>query len=63
MAVLIASGHEIPVSGGITVEEAVRSVGMHPDSYLYLIGGTPVPMDTVIPEDAEVKVLRVASGG
>ena len=53
----------IEVEGGVTIEQAVLSRSMHPDSYLYLMNGKPVPMDTVIPEDGEVKVVRVASGG
>lgn len=46
-----------------TIEDAVRSSGRIPDSYVYLIAGRPVPMDTVPPEDSEVRAMRVASGG
>ena len=63
MAKLMVSGKEIPVDDGITIEQAVTGAGMHPDSYLYLIGGRPVPMDTVLRSEDAVKVMRVASGG
>ena len=39
------------------------SGSQHPDSFLFLIDGRPVPMDTVPPEDSEVRAMRVASGG
>ena len=52
---------EVPVGG--TIESAVSSEGLHPDAYLYLSGSIPVPMDTVLSKDSEIKAIRVASGG
>jgi len=63
MPKLIVSGEMYIVASGVTIEEAVSKEGMHPDSYLYMINGKPVPMDTVLTDESEVKVLRVASGG
>jgi len=63
MPKLIVSGEMYIVASGETIEEAVSKEGMHPDSYLYMMDGKPVPMDTVLTEESEVKVLRVASGG
>ena len=63
MANLVVSGKKIKVDEGVTIEQAVISNGMHPDAYLYLIGGKPVPMDTELVGDVDVKVVRVASGG
>ncbi len=57
------SGKVLEVPKGTTIESAMTSEGLHPDSYLYLVGGNPVPMDTELPEDAEVRAVRVASGG
>ena len=59
---ITVSGTTYDVPEG-TIEDAVRSVGLRPDAYLYLIGGIPVPMDTVLSADSEVRALRVASGG
>jgi sulfur carrier protein ThiS len=63
MARITFSGkvHEIPP--GETLEAFVSSLGLHPDSFVFVIGGTPVPMDIVPPGDSEVRALRVASGG
>lgn len=63
MPVLIINGERVVFEAGKSIQVAVSENGMHPDSYLYLIAGRPVPMDEVPPEDAEVKVMRVASGG
>ncbi len=63
MAKLLLSGRSLDIAPGTTISDAVSSEGLHPDAYLYLIDGRPVPMDTVPPQDAEVKVMRVASGG
>ncbi len=63
MPKLIVSADVYIVASGITIEEAVSKEGMHPDSYLYMMNGRPVPMDTVLSDESEVKVLRVASGG
>lgn len=48
---------------GQSIEDAVRSSGLRPDSYLFLIDGTPVPMDVIPIDGTVVKALRVASGG
>lgn len=57
----LIQGKREPIVDGETIENGMRRLGMHPDSYLYVISGRPVPMDTVPHED--VKVLKVASGG
>ena len=57
------SGKSIEAPSGMTIEQVISENGLHPDSYLYLIDGKPVPMDTVIGEEAFVKAMRVASGG
>ncbi len=57
------SGKEFAVEDGITVEEAMRRSGFHPDSFLYLSSNSPIPMDTEITADMVVKAVKVASGG
>ncbi len=63
MARLNISGSVSEIPSGMTIQEAVSALGQHPDSFLFLIDGRPVPMDTVPPEDSEVRAMRVASGG
>ncbi len=48
---------------GVTIESAMRSLGFHPDSFLYLLNGVPIPMDTPIEDGMAIKALKVASGG
>ena len=57
------SSHNIDASPGMTIEQVILENGLHPDSYLYLIDGKPVPMDTVVEDNTVVKAMRVASGG
>ncbi|MBO4797153.1 MAG: hypothetical protein J5494_00020 [Candidatus Methanomethylophilaceae archaeon] len=63
MAKLLVKDEIYCVREGVTVAEAASSSGLRPDSYIFLSGGTPVPMDTVITGDMEIRAIRVASGG
>lgn len=63
MGMIQISGQEHQVAEGKTVQQAVSDLGFHPDSYLYLVDGRPVPMDTVITDSMTVRAMRVASGG
>lgn len=63
MASLNIYGKITNINVGMTISEAISAQGMHPDAYLYLINGIPVPMDIIPPSNAEVKVISVASGG
>ncbi|MBQ8178894.1 MAG: hypothetical protein IJ026_00395 [Candidatus Methanomethylophilaceae archaeon] len=63
MAKLIVSGREHLIADGETVASAATAAGLRPDSYLFLCDGTPVPMDSTVSPDSEVRALRVASGG
>lgn len=46
-----------------TIESAVLAAGKNPDSFLFLVDGKPVPMDSVLHDDIVVEAIRVASGG
>ncbi len=63
MARILISGKEVEAEPGRTISDIISENGYHPDSYLYMISGKPVPMDTVLSETDEVKAIRVASGG
>lgn len=63
MAVLRIADVSIELCEGETIQAATSRAGQHPDAFIFTIGGRPVPMDTVPPADAEVRALRVASGG
>ena len=63
MGMIQISGHEYQVGDGMTIQQAVSGLGFHPDSFLFLIDGKPVPMDTVITDSMTVRAMKVASGG
>ena len=49
--------------GSGRIDELMRSWGFYPDSFLYIMEGTPVPSDTVVSDGEKVDAIRVASGG
>ena len=63
MGLILVSGKTLDAVSGKTIEQVISENGLHPDSYLYLIEGKPVPMDTIIQGNTVVKAMRVASGG
>ncbi|MBO4348508.1 MAG: hypothetical protein J5812_02925 [Candidatus Methanomethylophilaceae archaeon] len=63
MTVMRIKGSVQEIASDITIAEAATSCGIRPDAYIFLIGGKPVPMDTRVPEEGEVRAVRVASGG
>jgi len=64
MGAIIAIGSkEHCVAVGLTICDAVRELGFAPDTFIFMIGGRPVPMDTPIEDGVFIKAVRVASGG
>ena len=63
MAVLRIADETVEMEAGETIQSAASRVGQHPDAFIFTLSGRPVPMDTVPPKDAEVRAIRVASGG
>lgn len=61
MVAVTVDGVSYDVPEGSTIADAVSKAGFHPDAFLFLIAGKPVPMDTV--PESDVRALRVASGG
>jgi sulfur carrier protein len=60
---IIIGTERLNVDTGTTIENAMISAGKHPDAFLFLLNGRPVPM-TLVPEDGMyIEALRVASGG
>lgn len=62
MAEIVFGNERMVVPDDMTIEDAVISLGKHPDAFLYLCDGRPVPM-TVVIDGMKIEALRVASGG
>lgn len=62
MASVIFNGTAEEADPGMTIEDFVRSTGRHPDAFIYLVNGIPVPMTSVIGDDV-IDAIRIASGG
>jgi len=63
MVCLVFGNERIDVNAGVTIEETMISLGKHPDAFLFLLNGKPIPVTTVLENDFIVDALRVASGG
>jgi sulfur carrier protein len=63
-------GAKISISGiehetvcGMTICDAMRSLGFTPDAFIFMVDGRPVPMDTPTTDGVLIKAVKVASGG
>ena len=54
---------EWELNGGITVGEAIRKVGLDPESVLATRDGKLINESTTIREDDQIKLIGVISGG
>ncbi|MDR3206398.1 MAG: hypothetical protein LBT41_04835 [Candidatus Methanoplasma sp.] len=53
--------HSVSADGSIG--SAFETIGGLPDTYIFLVNGTPVSMDTPIADGMDIKAVKVASGG
>ena len=51
------------VKGGMTARDAIKKIGLDPESVLVLVNETLVTDDTVLKEQDHVKLVAVISGG
>ncbi len=56
-------GKDTLVDAEGTVGEAFGSMGLLPNAFLFLVGGTPVPSDTPLEDGMVIRAIKVASGG
>ena len=63
MPALMTGNERIDAEEGVTIEDAMLSAGKHPDAFLFLSCGRPVPMTTVLKDGDIIEAVRVASGG
>ncbi len=60
---IVINGNSVEAKASGTIAEALNSLNIRPNAYLYLINGVPVPSDTVLKEGMEITAMKVASGG
>lgn len=61
MATITVGGTSIEGNGRI--EDIMRSNDLHPDAFIFIMEGVPVPSDTEVGDGERVDAIRVASGG
>jgi sulfur carrier protein ThiS len=54
---------EIDIKKGSTIVDLLRIIHRRSDSVIVLKNKTPLPVDDIIPEDQELSIIQVASGG
>ncbi len=54
---------EIEIRKGSTIIDLLRMIHRRPDSVIVLNNKTPLPIDDIIPDDQELSIIQVASGG
>ncbi len=64
MKVLLRNpSREIEISGPMSVAKLLRKLDLNRESVLVIGGGTLIPGDSVLDDDAEVEIRQVISGG
>jgi sulfur carrier protein ThiS len=53
----------IEIKKGSTVSELIMSLGLYPDAWIPVKGDTPIPLDDVLEDGDELKLIAVVSGG
>lgn len=54
---------EFEVNAGMTVRDAIKKVGLEPESVLAVQDGKLVTDDTILQEGTQIKLVAVVSGG
>ena len=56
-------GKEYEVNGGMTVRDAIKKVGLSPETTLATRKGKLITDDEVLKEEDQIKLIAVISGG
>lgn len=62
-AQIIINNRTQEVPADVSIGDAVRSLGLMPDAFVFIMNGRPVPMDTPIADGTTINAIKVASGG
>jgi sulfur carrier protein ThiS len=53
----------VEVEKGTTVEGLIRELHLYPDAWIAVRDQTPIPLDEVLEDGDEIKLVAVVSGG
>jgi sulfur carrier protein ThiS len=53
----------VELKTGATVESAIRALGLYPDAWIPVRGDEPLPLDEILKDGDELKLISVVSGG
>ena len=54
---------EVELDHGATVETLIRGLGLLPDAWIAVQDGEPVPIDHVLSDGDDIRLISVVSGG
>jgi len=60
---LVYRGKEYEANTGSTVRDAVRKIGLQPETVLAVVNGKLITDDTILRDGMQVKLVAVISGG
>jgi len=59
----IGETSQITMDNGSTVEDVLRKLGLNVSAQIVLRGKTPIPIDEIVVEGDELRVIETFSGG
>ena len=59
----IGETSQISIISGATVEDVLRKLGLNVSAQIVLRGKTPIPIDEIVMEGDELRVIETFSGG
>lgn len=62
-ACMLMGSEKYDIPSGISIGEAIRSLGHTPDEFVFVVNGRPVPVDLMTEDGIAITAVRVASGG
>ena len=54
---------KIQIKSGSRVNDLLKKINLRPDDIIVLTENTPIPVDDILYEEQELRILKVASGG
>jgi sulfur carrier protein ThiS len=53
----------VEIKKGETVEKLLKRLQLRSDAVIVMRGSTPIPVDDILEDDQNLRILQVASGG